>query len=98
MNVDEMSVVGWELNQCKPLVSHIPVIIDFLGYVPEDIFPGNTLSQKIKRYRLLHGMTVKQLARQLRVDEETLRSLEADNGRHFPETLKKLKGFLESLT
>ncbi len=97
MNVDEMTIVGWELNRCQPLVRHIPKIINFLGYVPEDLFPANTLGQKIKRHRLLHGMTRKQLAKQLHIDETTLDRLEMDKGNHFPQTLKKITGFLKSL-
>ena len=90
MNVDEMTIVGWELNQHQPLTMHIPNIIDFLGYVPEDLFPSSTLGQKIKRYRLLHGMTRKQLARQLHIDEEILGQLEVSKGKHLQKTLKKI--------
>jgi DNA-binding XRE family transcriptional regulator len=89
--------VGRELNHCEPLTRHVPKIIDFLGYVPENLFPAETLGQKIKRYRLLHGTTRKQLARQLRIYEATLRQLELDKGKHFPETLTKIAGFLKSL-
>ena len=97
MNVDEMTIVGWELNHCQPLVRHIPKIIDFLGYVPEDLFPANTQGQKIKRYRLLHGMTRKQLAKQLHIDETTLDRLEMDKGESSRETGRKIAAFLKSL-
>ena len=96
LDVDEMTIVGWELNHCQPLARQIPRIIDFLGYVPEDLFPSNTLGKKTVRYRLLHGMTRKQLAKRLHIDEATLCQLEADKGRHSPETLRKLASLLES--
>ncbi len=96
MNVNEMTIMGWELNQCQPLVRHLPRIIDFLEYVPEDLFQAHTLGQKIKRYRLLHGMTRLQLAKQLHIDEVTLDKLEKDKGRHFQETLNKVAGLLKS--
>jgi hypothetical protein len=75
-----MTIVNWELNHYQPLTRHNPKIIDFLGYVPEDLFPIKTFGQKIKRYRLLHGMTKKQLARQLHIDEATLCRLKMDKG------------------
>ena len=88
IDVNEASIVGWELNHCQPLTRHIPRIINFLGDVPENHFPANTLGQKIKRYRLIHGMTRKELARQLCIDEATLCRFESDKGKPFPAILK----------
>ncbi len=62
----------------------------FLGYVPEDLFPSDTVGQRINRYRLLHGMTRKQLAKKLGMDEEVLRQLEAGTGKHYANTLQKI--------
>ena len=98
LNVDEMTISGWELNHYQPHPMHIPRIINFLGYIPEDLFSATTIGQKIRRYRLLRGVTRKKLARELHIDESTLLRLEADKGRHLSETLRKLAGFLESLT
>lgn len=95
IHVDEMTIVGWELNHCQPLTRHIPKIIDFLGYIPEDLFPANSLGHEIKRYRLLHGMTRKQLAKQLHIDETTLDRLEAGREHLFQRTEEKIAGFLQ---
>ncbi len=97
VNVDEMTIVGWELNHSRPLATHIPKIIEFLDYVPEDLFPTDTSGQKIKRYRLLHGMTRMQLAIEFHIDEATVRRLETDKGKHFPQTLAKIVGILKAL-
>jgi len=43
-----------------------------------NLFPGNTPGQNIKRFRLLHGLTRKQLAKKLHIDEATLRLVEVD--------------------
>jgi len=59
MNVDEMTIVGCELNHCQPFTRYIPRIIDFHGYVLENLFLQGTIGHKIKRYRLLHGLTRK---------------------------------------
>ncbi|MGB6068099.1 MAG: hypothetical protein WBG50_25100 [Desulfomonilaceae bacterium] len=48
LKVNEMTIIGWELNHRQPLTRHIPKIINFLGYVPENMFPEKTLGQKIK--------------------------------------------------
>jgi len=97
MNVDEMTVVGWELNHSEPHPMHIPRIIHFLGYVPENLFPATTIGQKIKRYRLLHGVSTKKLAKQLHIDESTLWRLENGRGKFFRATIRKLAPFLQSL-
>ena len=97
IGVNEMTLVNWELNQCEPLIRRIPKIIDFLEYVPEDLFPSNTLGQNIKRFRLLHGMTRKQFARQLRVDETTLGRLEGDREKLYQRTFERIIDFLKLL-
>jgi transcriptional regulator with XRE-family HTH domain len=97
LRVDEMTIVGWELNHCAPLARHIPRIIDFLGYVAEDLFSATTLGQKIKRYRLLHGKTRSQLAERMHVDESTLWRMENEKGKFFRATLEKLAPFLHLL-
>ncbi len=95
MGVDEMTVVGWELNRHAVSVSKIPALIRFLGYVPEDLFPSDTVGQRIKRYRLLHGMTRKDLAKKLRMDEATLGRLEAGTGAHSAKTLSKISALVD---
>ncbi len=96
IEVDEMTIVGWELNHCEPHPIHIPKIIDFLGYIPEKLFPATTTGQKIKRYRLLHGISRKRLAKELLIDESTLWRLENGKGKVFRATMEKLAPFLRS--
>ncbi|MCL5268045.1 MAG: helix-turn-helix domain-containing protein [Bacteroidetes bacterium] len=98
LQVDVMSVVGWEAGDHEPLIRQIQKIIEFLGYIPGNLFPSSTLNQKITRSRLLHGMTRKQLAIQLGMDEATLRRLEAGTGKHSAGTLKKISDLIESST
>ncbi|MBT9173779.1 MAG: hypothetical protein DDT21_02185 [Syntrophomonadaceae bacterium] len=56
--------------------------------------PENTLGQRIKKARLCHGLTKRELACSVGVDEKTLRHWEAD--RHIPleKFLTALQGFL----
>jgi len=92
-----MTIVNWELDHCQPLTRSIPKIIDFLDYAPQDLFPVGTVGQKIRRYRLLEGMTRKELAEHLNLDESTLFLLEADRGKNFQKTMRKLSPFIVPL-
>ncbi len=95
LQVDVMSVKGWELGNHEPLLRHIPKIIEFLGYVPEELFPKATTVQKIKGYRLLHGMTRKELAKKLEMDEATLGRLEAGSGKSSAHALRKISKLID---
>ncbi len=95
LDVDVTFVMGWELGSHEPLTRHIPRIIEFLGYVPEELFPCNTTGQGIKRYRLLQGMTRKQLAKKLGMDEATLHRLEAGAGEHSANTISKISALVD---
>lgn len=97
MDVNEMAIVGWELNHCKPLTRHIPAIISFLGYVPGDLFPSGTTGEKIRRYRMLNGISRKILAKKLHIDDGTLRRIESGQGKVFRKTMAKIIRFVESL-
>ena len=55
------------------------------------------LGQKMRRYRLLHGMTRRQLAQELDLDEGTLRSVETDERKHAAQTIKKIARLFKSL-
>jgi len=58
----------------------MPKVIKFLGYDPFP--PPRTLAEKVRRYRLLHGLTQRQLATRLHLAADTVRSLE--RGLHRP--------------
>ena len=97
MDVDEMTLVGWELNQHAASVAKIPAIIRFLGYVPEDLFPARTAGERLRRYRMLHGLTRRLFAARLGIDEGTLSRFEEGKARHNRKIRKKITRFLTSL-
>lgn len=96
-HVDEMTINGWELGHYLPHVGQLPKIIEFLGYVPEDLFQARTTGEKIRLHRMLHGLTRRKLAKQLGIDEATLQRLEEDNPKRFASTARKVSAFLKSL-
>ena len=76
----EQSVRFWEADKTRPIHKYTPKIIQFLGYDP---FPEpKTLSERLKRYRLIHGLTQRELAKRLEVSPDTIVSWE--RGRNEP--------------
>ncbi len=58
----------------------MPRIIEFLGYVPDDLFKAKSLAEKIRVHRHIHGLSQKELAKQMGVDPSTIMCWE--NGKH----------------
>lgn len=61
----------WEAGRNTPQLHHYPALIAFLGYYPFD-HETDTLGGKITRYKNMHGMSTKKLAKLLGVDEGTV--------------------------
>lgn len=55
----------------------LPKIIQFLGYVP-DIFSIHSFGEKIMTYRIVRGLSRKELANQIGIDPSTLGRYEKD--------------------
>ena len=70
INVTADSITNWELNRGKPILTLIPKIISFLGYIP--IVKENS----IKSYRIQNGLSQKEFARILEIDPTTLSRIE----------------------
>jgi transcriptional regulator with XRE-family HTH domain len=68
--VDKTTIMNWERGHRTPAIRHIPKIIRFLGYVPFSV--GDSLPERLKAYRQIHGISRKKLARILGVDEGTV--------------------------
>ena len=79
------------MDKTRPIHKYMPKVIEFLSYDP---FPEpKRLSDRLKRYRLIHGLTQRQLAKQLRVSPDTIISWE--NGQNEPagRSFKMLREF-----
>ena len=71
VGVDAFTVLNWEKHKSGPEVRSLPKIMDFLGYCPA--VPRPTFPEKLYAHRtILLGLTHKELAKQLDVDEGTL--------------------------
>lgn len=88
LGVDTTTVTNWENNGCQPKLYLIPKIVRFLGYTPFSTSGKPALSEEIKAYRLVRGLSLKKLSKALGVDPTTLARWE--NGRSAPsQRLKK---------
>jgi transcriptional regulator with XRE-family HTH domain len=92
LNVSDVTIYLWERNRVRPALAQIPKIIEFLGRDPSEK-KTETLGERIREYRRIHGLTQKELAELLGVDESTLAGWEG--GKHQPTQglLDKLKSF-----
>ena len=90
LGADETSICNWENNRTSPALRVIPCIIDSLGYSLADDMSDRSLGDRILGYRRMHGVSQKELARQLGVDAGALSRWE--KGRYVP-----AERFLEAL-
>jgi len=80
LGVGESTLVNWEPDQHVPPASHYPAIIRFLDYEPW--LEPSTLAERLRGERLRRGMSIKEAARHLQIDEATFANWEY--GRRSP--------------
>jgi site-specific DNA recombinase len=69
--VDASTIHNWETNLAKPGIKYMPAIIRFLGYNPLPP-PSDSWDERLVRCRTALGITQKESARQIGVDQGTL--------------------------
>ena len=63
-----------------------------------EALPTETLGQQICKARLFHGLTKKEFAKQIGVNEKTIRLWESDLCKLTPESMLKIEPFLHILS
>lgn len=86
VNATTSTITNWEKNRNSPKLYLLPRIIKFLGYDPVDS-NATCLGEKIKRYRIRRGLSLRKFAREFGVDPGTLARWEKDKTR----STKKLR-------
>lgn len=86
LGTDTDTVTYWETNRTEPSPTFIPKIISFLGYVPLSILPEDPRKRFVAVRRLI-GMSQKEFANILSVDQRTLRKWE--NGKRLSADFEK---------
>lgn len=85
--------MNWEKSKAEPGIQYYPAIFAFLGYDP---FPEpKTLGEKIITWRRQNGITRKNLARQLGIDEMALAKRELDIASTAEKKAVRLTNILE---
>ncbi|MBS1613482.1 MAG: helix-turn-helix transcriptional regulator [Bacteroidetes bacterium] len=74
----EDSISNWEKSEREPSFQFAPAIIDFLGYNPYP-YDLSTFGGRIKYYRLIKGLSVRQFSKLLSVDKCTVGSWERNS-------------------
>ncbi len=70
LGVDKDTFGTWEKGQCIPTVGYYPAIFSFLGYDP---YPApTTLPERIASQRRRLGLSLREAARKIGVDQGTL--------------------------
>lgn len=91
LGVSTDTVTCWELNRNAPQVHHMPRIIAFLGYLPEEETSDDlSLGTRVRTYRIAKGLTQKKLARELGLDPTTLSQIERDLRKRLNHTTKAM--------
>jgi site-specific DNA recombinase len=70
IGVDKTSIANWEGNRSKPGLSYMPAIIRFLGYNP--LPPSEGWADRLVQCRTLMGLSQRESAERLAVDQGTL--------------------------
>ena len=73
----------------------MPGIIHFLGYVPFQV--GDSIPEQLKAYRRVYGLSQRQLADALGVDDSTVRTWETGRNRPSRENCRRLEKLLGRL-
>jgi transcriptional regulator with XRE-family HTH domain len=70
LGVTESTISNWEGQRNTHALICMPAIIRFLGYNP--LHAAEAVASKLTRYRISHGLTQKESAKDLGVDPSTL--------------------------
>ena len=91
------TVTSWEVGRSTPALWFLPRIIQFLGYVPFDTTRDSwPLSDRLKAYRRVRGLSQKRLAAKLGVDPSTVLYWERGKSRPNNEHTERIEALLIS--
>jgi transcriptional regulator with XRE-family HTH domain len=94
LNVSDLTIYLWEKNRVEPSLAQIPKIIEFLGRDPFET-AAESLGDRIRECRRVHGLSQKKLAQLLKIDQSTIGNWE--KGEHQP-TKRLIDKFLSFFT
>lgn len=93
IGVCEDTITGWENGRSVPQIRNMPAIATFLGYVPLEASYGS-FENRIRRYRLLKGLSCRALGAILGVDGTTVSSWENGEVNSSAEAYENLQAII----
>lgn len=98
IGVDSFTILNWETNATKPRFRFLPAIIRFLGYNPAPVSLEAPLPIRLKARRHDFGLSLRRLAKRLKLNVSTIRKLESGKSKKpTQETKVKISDFLQSI-
>lgn len=96
LGVQANTITNWELKHNEPYIHQWPMILEFLGYYPDQ--DDGTLAFRVRKFRREQGLRQKVLAERIGVDEKTLWRIEERQGKRLPfqKTIKKILTYMTS--
>lgn len=76
LNINQMYLSSWELNQKKPHPKHLENIIEYLGYLPQTISKSELLGTQTKYYRMKYNLTLEELCQMTNMTSNVVTQLE----------------------
>lgn len=95
IGVHPSTIKNWEQSHADPALRHWPRLIAFLGFVPFEV--GEALSERIRAWRTIHGVSRDALAATLGVDPSTVWRWESGETAPHPLVRTELEELLASL-
>ena len=96
VGVSASTIWNWE-HSSEPDLKHVPSIIKYLGYVPFDK-PGNVgIFEKLRYYKLINGLTIKQLAKDIGCHHEQLMDWMGGKVRPCKRNMEVIEKFVDAL-
>ena len=89
MDISPGTIELWETNRCTPDVRSMKKVIEFIGYYPFD--EPKTLSEKIRKHRYVHGLSLQEFGQILGVDGATVWTWENGKYKLLRGTIKKIE-------
>ena len=88
------TVTNWELGRNKISRIYIPIIEEYLGYLPSE-YELTDLAKKLVRYRWENSLSIKQLAKKIGVYYDSVMNMEIGKADSQKKTFAVLNSFLQ---
>jgi len=90
LRVCEDTITGWERRRKQPQLKHLPAIIRFLRYIPDNCIDIPQLKCEIFLKRVKLGLSQRAMSKRIGIDSTTLHQIEINGRQPIKRTRNKL--------